>query len=114
MSKAESISFKAVALGPRLTGMLLRAEGASPLHADELVFGIGLCLLSLVSLPAGKRGGKMKESPELIPTIFKAVALAMSVASILNVAPVQVHLILLGLGLFALSVAAVQKTRPGN
>jgi hypothetical protein len=56
----------------------------------------------------------MKESPELIPLIFKAVALAMSVASvvlsILNVAPVQVHIILLGLGLFALSVAMMQKT----
>ena len=60
----------------------------------------------------------MKESPELIPLIFKAIALAMSVASvvlsILNVAPAQVHIILLGLGLFALSVAAVQKTREGN
>jgi hypothetical protein len=60
----------------------------------------------------------MKESPELIPLIFKAIALAMSVASvvlsIMNVAPVQVHIILLGLGLFALSVAAVQKTKQGN
>jgi hypothetical protein len=60
----------------------------------------------------------MKESSELIPLIFRAIALAMSVASvvlsILNVAPVQVHIILLGLGLFALSVAAMHKTRQGS
>ncbi len=60
----------------------------------------------------------MKESSELIPLIFKAIALAMSVASvvlsILNVAPIQTHIILLGIGLFALSVASVQRTKQGN
>jgi hypothetical protein len=58
MSKVEGVFFKAVAFGLMFAGILLKARCAPPVRVDELVFGIGLCILSLVSLPAGKRGGK--------------------------------------------------------
>ena len=49
---------------------------------------------------------------EIIPLILKAVALAMSVAtivlSILNVADIDTYVTLLGIGLFTLAVAALQ------
>ena len=52
---------------------------------------------------------------DLVTLIFKAISLAMAVASvvisILGAAPVQVNAILLGLGLLALAVASLSKPR---
>ena len=58
MSKVEGVFFRVAALGLIFAGILLRARCVPPVRVDELVFGIGLCILSLVSLPTGKRGGK--------------------------------------------------------
>ncbi len=58
MSKVEGIFFRVAAFGLIFAGILLRARCAPLVRVDELVFGIGLCILSLVSLPAGKRRGK--------------------------------------------------------
>ena len=63
MIKVEDVFFKMAALGLMFAGILLRARCAPPVRVDELVFGIGLCILSLVSLPAGKRGGKCERVP---------------------------------------------------
>ena len=53
------------------------------------------------------------EVKTIVSLVLKAVAVGMSVASIvlgfLNVADVNTHLTLLGIGLFALAVAALQK-----
>ncbi len=55
----------------------------------------------------------MKSFQKLLPLILNAIALAMAVASvvlsILNTAPAQSLVTLLGLGLFALALAALQK-----
>jgi len=56
----------------------------------------------------------MTENVQTIVTlVLKAVAVGMSIASIvigfLNVADVDTHLTLLGIGLFALALAALQK-----
>jgi len=55
----------------------------------------------------------MKEREEIVTLVLKAVALAMGVAtvvlSILKVASIDTYVMLLGLGLFALSLASLQK-----
>jgi hypothetical protein len=57
----------------------------------------------------------MEENPRrIISLVLKAVAVGMSVASIVlgflpDAADVDTHLTLLGIGLFALAVAALQK-----
>jgi hypothetical protein len=64
MSKAERVAFRAAAFGLMVAGLLLRAGGTSPVRVNELVFGIGLGILSLVSLPAGERGGKNERAKQ--------------------------------------------------
>ncbi len=58
----------------------------------------------------------MDERRSIVELVFKAIAVAMAVASvvlsILNVAPVQVIVLLLAIGLFALSVTALSKSEP--
>ena len=53
------------------------------------------------------------EVKNIVSLVLKAVAVGMSVASIvlgfLNVADIDTHVTLLGIGLFALAVAALQK-----
>jgi hypothetical protein len=55
----------------------------------------------------------MKAAQEIIPVVLKAVALAMSVASIvlgiLNAAGANTQITLLSIGLLALALAALQK-----
>ena len=55
----------------------------------------------------------MQESKRLFDLVLKAVALAMGVASvvlgILSVAPLETNVTLLGIGLFALALAALQE-----
>jgi len=55
----------------------------------------------------------MEEIASILPLIFKAIALAMGVASVvvslLNLAPVETNVILLGFGLAALSVAVLSQ-----
>ena len=55
----------------------------------------------------------MEKPRSIISLVLKAVALAMSVASIvigiLGAADVNTHLTLLGIGLFALALSALQK-----
>ena len=57
----------------------------------------------------------MDKAQPIITLALKAVALAMAVASvvlsIVGEAPVGTNVLLLGIGLFALSVAALQKTK---
>jgi hypothetical protein len=54
----------------------------------------------------------MQESKRLIELVLKAVALAMAVASvvlgILSAAPLETNVTLLGIGLFALALAALR------
>jgi hypothetical protein len=57
----------------------------------------------------------MKEAQNIIDLVLKAVALGMSVVSIVlgflpDAADTSTHLTLLGIGLFALSVSALQKS----
>jgi hypothetical protein len=56
----------------------------------------------------------MKQHGGLVELVLKAVAMGMAVASIvlgvLKVAAVETHVTLLGIGLFALALAALQKT----
>ena len=58
----------------------------------------------------------MDEKRSIVELVFKAIAVAMAVASvvlsIVNVAPVQVIVLLLAIGLFALSVTALSKSEP--
>lgn len=53
------------------------------------------------------------ETKTIVGLVLKAVAVGMSIASIvmgfLDVADIDTHLTLLGIGLFALAVAALQK-----
>jgi hypothetical protein len=58
MIKVEDVFFRMAAFGLIFAGILLRVRYAPPVRVGELLFGIGLCILSLVSLPADKRGGK--------------------------------------------------------
>jgi hypothetical protein len=62
-----------------------------------------------------KQENKMEKPKKLTISILKAVALAMAVTSvvsnILNVATVQVDLLFLGIGLFALSLAVLSADR---
>ena len=55
----------------------------------------------------------MQESRTLVDLVLKAVALAMAVASvvlgILQVAPLETNVTLVGIGLFALALAALQE-----
>jgi len=55
----------------------------------------------------------MEEIGSILPLIFKAIAVAMGVAvvvlSFLNVASVETNVTLLGIGLFALSVAVLSQ-----
>ena len=56
----------------------------------------------------------MKKSEKIIGLVLKAVALAMGVASIVmgfipDAADMDTHITLLGIGLFALALAALQK-----
>ena len=56
----------------------------------------------------------MKDPKKIINLVLKAVAVGMSVASIVmgflpDVADVDTHVTLLGIGLFTLAVAALQK-----
>lgn len=56
----------------------------------------------------------MEKVQNIVTLVLKAVAVGMSVASIVlgffpDVADVNTHLTLLGIGLFALAVAALQK-----
>jgi len=55
----------------------------------------------------------MEKVQTIVTLVLKAVAVGMSVASIvlgfLNVADVNTHLTLLSIGLFALAVSALQK-----
>ena len=57
----------------------------------------------------------MDKAQPIITLVLKAVALAMAVASvvlsILNTASGETTVVLLSIGLFALAVAALQKTR---
>jgi len=57
---------------------------------------------------------KMENAQRIITLILKAVAVGMSVASIVmsflpDVGDVDTHITLLGIGLFALAVSALQK-----
>jgi len=61
-----------------------------------------------------KRRKKMEDPKKIINLVLKAVAVGMSVASIVmgflpDVADVDTHVTLLGIGLFTLAVAALQK-----
>ncbi len=60
-------------------------------------------------------GDIMKEREEIVMVVLKAVALAMGVASVvlaaLKTASIETYIMLLGLGLFALSLAALQESR---
>lgn len=55
----------------------------------------------------------MEKVQNIVTLVLKAVAVGMSVASLvlgfLNVADIDTHVTLLGIGLFALAVAALQK-----
>ena len=55
----------------------------------------------------------MQESRTLVDLVLKAVALAMAVASvvlgILQVTPLETNVTLLGIGLFAVALAALQE-----
>ena len=56
----------------------------------------------------------MEDARRIISLVLKAVAVGMSIASLVigffpDVADVDTHITLLGIGLFALSVAALQK-----
>ncbi len=57
----------------------------------------------------------MSKTQQISALVFKAVALAMAVASvvlsILGEASVETHITLLGIGLFALAVASLQKIK---
>jgi hypothetical protein len=57
----------------------------------------------------------MEEIAKILPLVFKAIALAMGVASVvlsfLNVAPVETNVTLLGIGLAALAVAVLSQDR---
>lgn len=57
----------------------------------------------------------MSKTQQISALVFKAVALAMAVASvvlsILGEASVETHVTLLGIGLFALAVASLQKIK---
>jgi hypothetical protein len=57
----------------------------------------------------------MKETQSLVQLVLKAVALAMGVAvvvlSILGTVPPQTNVMLLGIGLFALALAALSQER---
>ena len=57
----------------------------------------------------------MSKTQQISTLVFKAVALAMAVASvvlsILDEASVETHVTLLGIGLFALAVASLQKIK---
>ena len=56
---------------------------------------------------------KVKERQKITQLVLKAVALAMGVASVvlsfLGTTPVQTNVILLGIGLFALALAALDQ-----
>ncbi len=56
---------------------------------------------------------KMKETQSVVQLVLKAVALAMGVAvvvlSILGNVPLQTNVMLLGIGLFALALAALSQ-----
>jgi len=58
----------------------------------------------------------MDKAQSIAELVFTAIALAMALASvvlsILNVAPVQVNVMLLGIGLFALAVTTLSKSAP--
>ncbi len=60
----------------------------------------------------------MKTYQEIIPTVLKAVAVGLSVASIvlgqLGAADTETQVALMSLGLFALSVAALSPGRSSN
>ena len=55
----------------------------------------------------------MKERSELVQLVLKAVGMAMGVASVvlsvLGTVPVQTNVMLLGIGLFALGLAALDR-----
>ena len=55
----------------------------------------------------------MKERSEIVQLVLKAVAMAMGVASvvlsILGTVPVETNVILLGIGVFALGLAALDR-----
>ena len=55
----------------------------------------------------------MKERSEIVQLVLKAVAMAMGVASvvlsILGTVPVETNVMLLGMGLFALGLAALDR-----
>jgi hypothetical protein len=57
----------------------------------------------------------MKETQSLVQLVLKAVALAMGVAavvlSILGTVPLQTNVMLLGIGLFALALAALSQEK---
>ena len=61
-----------------------------------------------------KGGENMKKAREIVSVVFKAVALAMGVVvvvlSALDMTSIEVSVLLLGIGLFCISVASLQKS----
>jgi hypothetical protein len=56
MSKVEGVFFRAAAFGLIVAGILLRAGSVPPVRVDELVFGIGLCVLSMTTMQKTGQG----------------------------------------------------------
>jgi len=61
-----------------------------------------------------REGENMKKAREIVSVVFKAVALAMGVVvvilSALEMTSIEVSVLLLGIGLFCISVVSLQKS----
>jgi len=110
------INFEQNTEGPTITTLTGIVQDQAALHGLlNRIRDLSILLLSvqLINPPVNKGVYNMNANQKIIQTVLKAVAVGMSVASIvlgyLGTVDAGTQVSLLSLGLFALSVAALQK-----